>query len=549
MNYRISKLALVISLIAGFLFGCCYTQAYAQYGENRKAPHDRSRRHSSRNLVKQFHQLLAEMKDKGYDVSEAEALNRKAKGLNRAGERQKALRVLKEAMAKLEALRSVAVKSAEDFKIDVSPNNKGKESVSVSVAAAKARVIDAFPVDFVNVSEDVLKNFHSLEVNAKNGKLNLEINSPVVVEEYPYSDFRFKQNKAFGSTESGLTKIKLKQLSTKELNVRLERILSIMAQAGVGVARDFQSYDTRRVEIESEKGKYDFSMADYAVDTAAKKNIDFIGRIGIHFGNIKKDGMPDDEAAYIAYVKQTVKRYAGRVKIWQTIKEPMPGKRKRVGNDAGLNPKDVVKILELSYKTIKSVDPCATVYFPGLGAPVKSGGYDNDSYLEEIIALGGAKYFDVIGIDAYIYDLKEQVEKYRKILKKYGYNKPIWVAQIGAPDAKPSRSRFMGGGSHRAQVEFMVKKYAEAFSLGVEKVFWGEFLDKSQAEEKNRGAVSAAWNMTGLFYTGIWKLKPGYFTHRLLATVLDGFSSADRVAPNVVKFTFSARSPIYIIWP
>ncbi len=549
MNYKTNKLNLVMWLAFLFLFNGVCGQAYARTGRGRRIPHDHNQRNSGNNLVKKFQQLLKEMQDKGYDVSEAESLNQKARHLRRAGERQAARQLLKEAIAKLEALGSADAESTEDFKIKISPITKSKKSVSLAVAADKVRVIDAFPEDFVNVSANALKNFKVWEVSATNGKVGLEINSPVVVEEYPYSDFTLKQNKAFGATESGLAKIALKRLTTQELNSQLERILGLISQAGVGLARDFQSYDTRRVEIESQKGKYDFSMADYAVDTAAKKGIDFVGRIGIHFGSIRKEGPPEDEAAYIAYVKQTVKHYAGRVRIWQTIKEPMPGKRKRVGNDAALSPKDVVKILKLSYETIKSVDPGATVYFPGLGAPIKSGGYDNDSYLEKIMALGGAKYFDVIGFSAYTYDLKEQVAKNRRIQKKYNYNKPLWVAQIGAPDGKVTRPAFQGGGSPLAQVEFMVEKYAEAFSLGVEKVFWGEFIDNSQAGAKKRGGGSAAWNMTGLFYSGIWKLKPGYFTHRLLATALDDFAGANKLAPNIVKFTFSNRSPIYIIWP
>ena len=86
-------------------------------------------------------------------------------------------------------------------------------------------------------------------------------------------------------------------------------------------------------------------------------------------------------------------------------------------------------------------------------------------------------------------------------------------------------------------------------ALGVEKVFWGEFLDKSKSEEKGRSAFSDTWNQTGLFYTGTWAKKPGYFTHRLLATALDNFAGATQLTPNIVKFTFSNRSPIYLVWP
>lgn len=54
---------------------------------------------------------------------------------------------------------------------------------------------------------------------------------------------------------------------------------------------------------------------------------------------------------------------------------------------------------------------------------------------------------------------------------------------------------------------------------------------------------------TGLFEAGTWKLRPAYFTHRLLATVLREFTAAELLADNVVKFSFASRGPVYLVWP
>lgn len=561
MNARNLQLTMVVAVVLLALsvlsMSLSCSPSYGQGPRSREEQGPMRRRTGQEDPRETYRQLLQEAKSKGYDVSEAQALGERAKRAIEQRNRPEAQRLLGEAIAKLELLKSRDSKPQEDNK--ASEKFSAKEMIfSISVGADKVRVIDTFPLDVVNVSDNTLENFRVSEQSSKEGKVVLNINFPVIVEEYPYSDFSLKNNKAFGATESGLMKMRRqvqrrgppRASSVSDQDSDLQRIFKIMSQAGLGLARDFQSYDTRRVEIEARKGEYDYSRSDFAVDACRAAGFDFVGRLGLHYGKMGQEGLPSDEAAYVAYIRKTVSRYADKVKVWQVIKEPSPKKRGRMGNDAGLSPKDVVRVLELSYNTIKSVDPNATVYFPGLGAPIKRDKYTDESYLSEIISLGGGKYFDAIGFDAYVFDIEQQVQTYTKILKRYGYDKPLWVAQTGVPAGKIEQPiPFKGGGSDRTQVEFMVKDYATAFALGVEKVFCGEFLDKSKSEEKGRSASSDAWNQTGLFYTGTWEKKPGYFTHRLLATGLDNFTGATQLTPNIVKFTFSNRSPIYLVWP
>jgi len=562
MKPRHFQLIIIVAVVffALFIFGISLScsPSYAQGSRNREEGGPMRRRTGQEDPREKYRQLLQEAKSKGYDVSEAQALGERAKRAIEQRNRPEAQRLLGEAIAKLELLKSRDSKPQEDNK--ASEKFSAKEmKIPINIGADKVRVIDTFPLDVVNVSDNTLKNFRASEQSSKEGKVVLNINFPVLVEEYPYSDFSLKNNKAFGATESGLVKMRRevqrrgppRASSVSDQDSDLQRIFKIMSQAGLGLARDFQSYDTRRVEIEARKGEYDYSRSDFAVDACRAGGFDFLGRLGLHYGKMGQEGPPSDEAAYVAYIRNTVSRYADKVKVWQVLKEPSPQKRGRMGNDAGLSPKDVVRVLELSYNTIKSVNPNATVYFPGLGAPMKRGGkYTDESYLSEIISLGGGKYFDAIGFDAYVFHIEEQVQTYTKILKRYGCDKPLWVAQTGVPAGKIEQPiPFKGGGSDRTQIEFMVKAYATAFALGVEKVFWGEFLDKSKSEEKGRSTYSDTWNQTGLFYTGTWEKKPGYFTHRLLATALDNFTGATQLTPNTVKFTFSNRSPIYLVWP
>ncbi len=553
MNLRNFKLIQYPALI--FLTLCMFNTigrvSSAQDKKDRGTSHQRAGKSAKGNLSERFNQLIQEMKHKGHDVSEAEALRKKARHAAKGGNRQEARQLLEQAISKLESLES------EDYPAPkLSGNIETSKTVQIELPVkSKVRVIETFPRDTNTISGNVLQNFHYSEQESKDGVILLSINSPVIVQEYPYSDFKFQNNKAFGSTESGQSNKALRGLPDNELNSRQGIIFHLLSQSGLGVARDFKSYDTRRENIEHKKGVYNFSRSDYAVSTALSVGIDFIGRLNPHRDR-EKGGFPDDESAYVTYIKQTVGHYKGRIKYWQTLKEPEPRMRNRIasGNDGGLSPEDAVRILKLSYTTIKSVDSNALVYFPGIGPPFEFGSYNEDSYLENIIALGGAKYFDVIGFDAYAYDIEEQAVEYRNTLKKYGYDRPLWIAQTGVPDVEPAPKRkWIGGGSPMAQCSYMVKTYATAFAIGLEKVFWGEFLDeslrtKTKDDSRKRDGKAIAQRQ-GLFSTGSWERKPGYFTHRLLASVLYDFDKAERVAPNIVKFTFVNRSDIYIVWP
>lgn len=434
--------------------------------------------------------------------------------------------------------------------LEASRQESGKTVQIELPVKSMVRVIKTFPWDTNTISSNTLQNFHYFELEPKDGVVVLNIDSPVIVEERPYSDFKFQKNKAFGSTESGQVNVKLPGLSDDVLNSRQRTIINMLSQSGVGLARDFYSYDSLRSETEPRKGVYDFSRFDYLVNTVREEGIECIGRITPH-SERRKGGLPEDETAYIAYINKTIKRYKGRVKYWQTLKEPEPRMRGQFGgNDGGLSPEDVVRILKLSYNAIKSADISTTVYFPGTGPFFEVDKYNTDSYFEKIISLGGGRYFDVLGFDAYVFDIEEQAVKYQNLLKKYGLDKPLWVAQTGVPDSSIyGPGPFRGGGSPMAQCEYMVKAYAVAFASGIEKVFWGEFLDESRAEAQKGNKRSMLWDGTGLFYTGSWIRKPGYFTHRLLATALHGFTKAEKIAPNIVKFTFVSKSPVYLIWP
>jgi hypothetical protein len=461
--------------------------------------------------------------------------------------------------------------------------SRGK-TVILLTKAEKIRVIDTYPYDTLRNTRKALENFRIRELTPSSGKVKIEIDAPVIIEEYPYSGFVVKSNKAFGAQLAGQVNPLLSRSqyrSSDDFNRRQEKIFEILSLAGVGIARDFGSYDTRRFLVEPRKGFFQFSNTDFLTQIAHKHDIDIIARLSIHDQPFK-EGPPEDRNAYLNYIRKTVQRYNGdgntgcslappdcytkgdkqypvtnddieqwakihRIRYWETVKEPEPRRRNRIGNDPGLTPREVKDIFQMSYETIKSVDKTALVFFGGMGPLTDSHDLNEQlakekSYFSNILSTGGGEYFDILGVSAFLYDTQEISREYKEMAKKYGYQKPLWISQAGASMQK---TMLPFGGSHQKQSEYMVKAFARAFATGVKKVFWGDFLDNSKAENRQANL----WDSTGLFYTETWGLKPAYFTYKLLAAVLLDFNKAEEVSGNIFKFYFQERSTVYIAWP
>jgi len=51
-----------------------------------------------------------------------------------------------------------------------------------------------------------------------------------------------------------------------------------------------------------------------------------------------------------------------QIRYWELLKEPAPGRRQRVGNEAGLTPAHSREILKASFASIKAVAPDVKVF-------------------------------------------------------------------------------------------------------------------------------------------------------------------------------------------
>lgn len=533
MNYKTKNISKILCIIIALIFILQLVNCYSTVSHKQNHVNSNT---SGKSIVNEFKLKAMQAARQGYDISEAERLEKKAKVALHNGNKQKAINFYKNALSVLNQITNIAIKLDKNIKLKIKSN--------------KARLIETFPKDSKIHRTNIIDRFHVHDLFAEQGQLNFKIDQPCLIEEYPYTSFQKVTNTDFGSTESGLVYRRFNHLTNHDFKSKQNKIFQMLSSAGVGIARGFKSFDTLRCEVEKTYGQFDFSRALFAVNKARDNNIKYIGRLSLH-RSIKQKGPLRDERTYQEYVKNTVQRFKGIVDYWQILKEPEPGVRKHfIANAGGILPDDCVNILKLTYQTVNSVDPEAKVFFPGMGPPFLSKGYDPESYFERIMELGGGAYFDVLGVNAYVSDIEKRVKKYKELMNKYGLAKPIWIAQTGVPDQEFSLPiRFQGGASSKKQSAFMVKTFAKAFSLGVEKVFWGEFLDSTKVDRGLSSEMSEIWERTGLLNINNWNKKPSYYTYRLLSSALLNFHQVERIAPNIVKFEFIERSPIYIVWP
>ena len=145
-----------------------------------------------------------------------------------------------------------------------------------------------------------------------------------------------------------------------------------------------------------------------------------------------RDGNPettaDDEYfdAYIRYVDFVSKALAGKVEAYEIWNEPdINGFNTRNATGA-----DYAELLKAAYLTIKSNDPDVTV----LGGSIAL----RTEFIDAMMKAGAGEYMDGISVHYYLAKnapedgAEERLDKYRKVLVKYGYGElPMWLTETG----------------------------------------------------------------------------------------------------------------------
>ncbi|MDR1307582.1 MAG: cellulase family glycosylhydrolase [Treponema sp.] len=262
--------------------------------------------------------------------------------------------------------------------------------------------------------------------------------------------------------------------------------------------------------VESEEGVWDFSRWDAYVEkakAAGKKIILILGfdNKWLYKDNREHRDLSEREIPYfLKYVELMAARYRGRVDAFEIWNEP---------NFFFWDGSDehFYALSAAAAKLIKETAPELTVL---AGSTFRS----DRNFLRGMFKAGAFEHTDGISFHPYSSNALrtvKQVDKLRKIMAEFNYDKPVWVTEVG----------YATGGIYFSfnkldrYPEYIVKTLSGLAARGVRNAVWYELMD-----EYNRDEAPDRWNPShffGLVYPDK-SLKPGAEAFMLTAGYLRG---------------------------
>ena len=243
-----------------------------------------------------------------------------------------------------------------------------------------------------------------------------------------------------------------------------DKFYQYMGETGVGYARLQSGW----AKSEPKKGKYDFAWLDRHVDGLISQ--------GIHpwlclcYGNpLYTDGGKDLNArlfsdgpvmdAWIKYVKQVVKRYKGKVTMYEVWNEP----------DGASNKEDYPLMFARTASAIKEVDPAAKVAAFGAAYSVNTDYFKKG--MQRIAELGAAEHVDYVTYHAYWPHPERLIPFVKKLAEDIREVNPNTVLLQGESGC-PSRLEYGHAMKFKewteySQVKWDLRHMLMNFSLGV----------------------------------------------------------------------------------
>jgi hypothetical protein len=192
-----------------------------------------------------------------------------------------------------------------------------------------------------------------------------------------------------------------------------------------------------------------------------------------------------DQRAYAEFVRQVVRRCAGRVRYWQCNNEP---------SNAGLlwsgTAAEYVEQLRAFYPAVKAADPAAAVVLGGCGYDVLASepGSPARQFFDHL-AGAGRDAFDLFSVHLYGDPgaVPEYLDTARQFMTAHGYLKPVVVGEHGGPEP----FEFPGAMAVMQQV------LASAFAPAAPAQSTGELAAQAAQETPERRAMAALYGQMG----------------------------------------------------
>jgi O-antigen ligase len=192
-------------------------------------------------------------------------------------------------------------------------------------------------------------------------------------------------------------------LEQYETNLALLDALSTARDLGYGTLVQHFSW----ASMEPARGQYEWSAWDTTLALVQKEGFQLVAvldgapawaRAAHEADNLSAP--PEDPADYAAFAAAFAARYGDRVRAYQIWDQPniYPNWGK-----GAIDPAGYVALLQASSTAIRDADPDALIVAGGMAPNTERSGRNMSDvqYLREIYRLGGARWFDVLGVKAY----------------------------------------------------------------------------------------------------------------------------------------------------
>lgn len=275
--------------------------------------------------------------------------------------------------------------------------------------------------------------------------------------------------------------------------------------------------------------------ADKIVDAELRRGMTLVGLLGNPPSWATRNGSvplnlsldpADPENYWARFVRDMVKRYAGRIDYWVIWNEPDVDAGTAWSTWAG-SEEEYYQLLKSAYRAAKAVNPNVRIIFGGTTywADTMKG---RKLFLERILeravldptSKANGYYFDIV--DAHIYskpwDMYDIPMDYKDVLDRYGTSKPIWISEANVvPWNDPAAP--MPPGGYRATLEeqasFIIQGFALAMVAGVERVSVYKLVDGPLTNGEAYGLVRNDGST-----------RPAYAAFQTAARYFSGFSQA-----------------------
>jgi len=177
-------------------------------------------------------------------------------------------------------------------------------------------------------------------------------------------------------------------------------------------------HQVRWEDIETEKGKFDWSILDMVMTSKNTFGLNIMMSIVTapnwareSGANLDKQGPPANNADYVNFVSEILKRYPQQVQAIEVWNEENIDRE--WSSTRGLKAENYVSLLKDTYTAVKAIDPGVIVISGALsptGFNDGVGAWDDYIYLDQLIAAGLLNYVDCVGVHHNGYNIGPDVK-------------------------------------------------------------------------------------------------------------------------------------------